>query len=430
MTKSFSWKPWYIVVMLTLFMVLAFADRAVLGFAAVSIMRDLKLSPSDFGIAASSTYWLSGLSGIAGGFLINRYPTKWVLTGLALIWAFSQLPMLWATTLHEVVAARVLLGIGEGPAFAVVLHACFKWFEDKDRAVPTSIVSEGAAFGIIFASPVVTYIIVDFGWRAGFAILGALTLVWTLVWVVTGEEGKVNPKTPMADQVTRVPYMKLLFDRTFLGNTLAGFGVACGITIFMSWLPPYLLKGLGYSATQAGWLTTLPWIASIVLVLAGSYVSQKLMQRSMSSRHARGLALSGALGLGGLSTIGMAYMPPGALQLLLLSIGFGLPTLVWTLSPAIIGEVMPAAQRGAMLGLFVALANALAGSLAPYFMGVLVERGATQVQGYATGFVILGCIQAVFAVIAWIMIKPEASIKKFAARDLAEPSIGAAPASI
>jgi ACS family D-galactonate transporter-like MFS transporter len=430
MTKSLSWKPWYIVVMLTLFMVLAFADRAVLGFAAVSIMRDLKMSPSDFGIAASSTYWLSGLSGIAGGFLINRYPSKWVLTGLAIIWALSQLPMLWATTLREVVAARVVLGIGEGPAFAVVLHACFKWFEDKDRAVPASIVSEGAAFGIIFASPVVTYIIVGYGWRAGFAVLSATTLLWTLVWIVTGEEGKVNSRAALPGGVTRVPYLKLLFDRTFLGNTLAGFSVACGITIFMSWLPPYLLKGLGYSATQAGWLTTLPWIASIVLVLAGSYVSQKMLQRSISSRHARGLALCAALGVGGLSTIGMTYMQPGTMQLLLLSIGFGLPTLVWTLSPAIIGEVTPAAQRGAMLGLFVALANALAGSLAPYFMGVLVERGATQVLGYASGFVILGCIQVVFAVIAGIMIKPEASLKKFAARDLTDTSISAAPASI
>jgi ACS family D-galactonate transporter-like MFS transporter len=425
--QSNSWKPWYIVFMLTLFMVLAFADRAVLGFAAVPLMRDLNLSPSQFGLAASSTYWLSAIAGIAGGFIINRYPTKWVLAALAAIWAVSQLPMLWATTLEEVVAARVVLGIGEGPAFAVVLHACFKWFEDKDRAVPTSIVSEGAAFGIIFASPVVTYIIVGYGWRTGFGVLAVLTLLWTVVWMITGAEGKVNPAASRSDDVARVPYLRLLLDRTFIGNTLAGFSVACGITIFMSWLPPYLLKGLGYSATQAGWLTTLPWIASIVLVLLGSYLSQKLMQRGVSSRFARGLALCGALGIGGLCTLSMTYLQPGALQLLLLSIGFGLPTLAWTLSPAIIGEVTPLAQRGAMLGLYVALANAFAGSLAPYFMGVLVERGATQAQGYATGFVIRGCIQIVFAIVAWLLISPEATRAKFAAAEKSSADIAASP---
>ena len=114
-------EPWFIVFMLTLFMILAFADRAVLGFAAVPLMRDLNLTPSQFGLAASAMYWVYPVAGIAGGFLVNRCPTKWVLAGLAAIWAASQFPMLWATSLNEIVAARVLLGLGEGPAFAVVL---------------------------------------------------------------------------------------------------------------------------------------------------------------------------------------------------------------------------------------------------------------------------------------------------------------------
>ena len=183
-----------------------------------------------------------------------------------------------------------------------------------------------------------------------------------------------------------------------------------------------MLKGLGYSATQAGWLTTLPWLTSIVLVLVGSFVSQKLLQRRVSSRLARGLMLSGALGLGGLSTIGMTFLQPGILQLGLLSIGFGLPTLVWTLSPAIIGEVTPVVQRGAMLAVFTTVSNTAAGSLAPYFMGILVERGATQAEGYATGFAILGAVQVVVAAIAWLMINPEATRAHFASNTPAAAS--------
>lgn len=412
--QSNVWRAWYIVAMLTLFMVLAFADRAVLGFAAVPLMQDLKISPSEFGLAASAMYWLYPVAGLIGGFALNRYPAKWVLAILAVIWALSQLPMLWATSASEIIFARALLGVGEGPAFAVALHACFKWFDDKDRAVPTSIVSEGAAFGIIFASPIVAYVITGYGWRIGFASLAAATLAWVALWIATGSEGTVKPALSRADDATRVPYRLLLLDRTFIGNTIAGFSVACGITIFLAWLPPYLLKGLGYSAAQAGWLTTLPWLMSILLVLVGSLISQKLLQRSVSSRLARGLMLSGALGLGGLATVGMTYLQPGALQLALLSIGFGLPTLVWTLSPAVIGEVTPVVQRGAMLAIFTTVANTAAGSLAPYFMGILVERGATQAAGYATGFAILGAIQVAFAVIAWLLIDPEATRSRFA----------------
>lgn len=414
-TTRESLKPWFIVFMLTLFMILAFADRAVLGFAAVPLMRDLSLTPSQFGLAASAMYWVYPVAGIAGGFLVNRWPTKWVLAGLATVWAATQFPMLWASTLNEVVAARVLLGLGEGPAFAVVLHAVFKWFEDDRRAVPTSIVSEGAAFGIVLAAPVVAYFIVAQGWRFGFGLLGTLTAAWVVLWLIFGSEGKVNRPSAEAGNLQPVSYRLLLLDRTFIGNTLAGFAVACGITIMLAWLPPYLTRGLGYSTTETGWLTTLPWIASIVLVLGGGYLSQRLMLAGVPSRHARASFLCLCLVAGGAATAAMTFLAPGPLQLALLAIGFGLPTLVWTLSPAVIAEVTPVAQRGAMLGLFSTIANSAAGSFAPYLMGLVVERGTTPAAGYALGFLVLGLLQAVCAVIAWVLIRPAATIARFQA---------------
>lgn len=413
-------QAWYIVFMLTLFMVLAFADRAVLGFAAVPLMQDLNISPSEFGLAASAMYWLYPVAGLASGFAVNRFPSKWVLAILAAIWALSQIPMLWATTSTEIIAARALLGVGEGGCFAVALHACYKWFDDKDRAFPSSIVSEGAAFGIIFASPIVAHIITNYGWRNGFAALAAATLTWVVVWAVTGKEGAVKTTVLHSDDAERVPYRELLLDRSFLGNSIVAFAVACGITIFLAWLPPYLLKGLGYSQTQAGWLTTLPWLASIILALGGSWLSQILLRNSVSSRIARGAVLSIALGLGGLATLSMTYLQPGPLQLALLAVGFGLPTLVWVLSPAIIGEVTPVAQRGAVLAIYTTVSNTAAGSLAPYFMGLLVERGATQAAGYATGFEILGAIQVVVAVVAWVTINPEATRANFKSKSARE----------
>ncbi|HWK97383.1 MAG TPA: MFS transporter [Pseudolabrys sp.] len=426
MTSS-ALRPWLIVFLLTLFMILAFADRAVLGFAAVPLMKELNLTPSQFGLAASAMYWLYPVGGILGGFAVNRWPTKWVLAVLATVWAVTQFPFLWASSLNEVVVARALLGLGEGPAFAVALHACFKWFEDDRRAVPTSLVSEGAAFGIIIASPIVAYVLSAYGWRSGFGLLGALTLVWVVIWLIFSSEGQVVTASAKAQNLTRVPYRKLLLDRTFIGNTLAGFAVACGITVFLAWLPPYLLRGLGYSTAQAGWLTTLPWLASIVLVLAGSALSQRLLRRGVGSQVARAVLLYVSLGAGGLATIAMTYLQPGTLQLLLLCIGFGLPTLVWTLAPAVIAEITPVTQRGAMLGLFTTVANTAAGSLAPYFMGLMVERGATQAAGYATGFAVLGALQLVFAVIAALLIRPEGSRAAFVAASAVQSSAAPQP---
>jgi MFS transporter, ACS family, D-galactonate transporter len=408
-------RAWAMVLMLTLFMIIAFADRAVLGFAAVPLMKDLSLQPSQFGLAASAMYWLYPIGGLAGGFAVNRWPAKWVLAVLATIWAVTQFPMLWCTTLNEVIVARALLGLGEGPAYAVAMHACFKWFEDDRRALPSSIVSEGAAFGIIFASPIVAIVIRAFGWRTAFGLLGAVTLVWVMAWIIFGREGKVTKASAGSEHLTRVPYRMLLLDRSFLGNTLAGFAVACGITVFLAWLPPYLLKGLGYSAAQTGWLTSLPWAASILLVLAGSFLSQLLLRWGVPSGFARGLMLCMSLGLGGAATVAMTFREPGPLQLLFLALGFGLPTLVWTLSPAIIGEVTPVAQRGAMLSLFATIANTAAGSIAPYFMGLTIESGATAAQGYARGFLLLGSLQLVLALVALLLIRPQATLAAFSA---------------
>jgi MFS transporter, ACS family, D-galactonate transporter len=416
-------QAWAMVLLLTLFMIIAFADRAVLGFAAVPIMKDLNLQPSQFGLSASAMYWLYPIGGLAGGFAVNRWPAKWVLAVLATIWAVTQFPMLWCTTLNEVIVARVLLGLGEGPAYAVAMHACFKWFEDDRRALPSSIVSEGAAFGIIFASPIVAIVIQAFGWRAAFGMLGAVTLVWVVAWIVFGREGEITTASARSEHLTRVPYRLLLLDPTFLGNIIAGFAVACGITVFLAWLPPYLLKGLGYSAAQAGWLTSLPWAASILLVLAGSFLSQLLLRRGVPSGLARGLMLSMSLALGGAATVVMTFLEPGPLQLLFLALGFGLPTLVWTLGPAIIGEVTPVVQRGAMLGLFATIANTAAGSLAPYFMGLMVEAGATAAQGYARGFLLLGSLQLVLAFVALLLIRPQTTLAAFTAHVRATASL-------
>jgi MFS family permease len=214
--------------------------------------------------------------------------------------------------------------------------------------------------------------------------------------------------------LARVPYRTLLTDRTFIGNTLAGFAVACGITVTLAWLPPFLTRGLGYSPTTTGWLTTMPWAASVILVLLGSAVSQRLLRRGVSSRSARGTMLCACLAAGGLATAAMTLSPPGAPQILLLAIGFGLPTLVWTLSPAIIAEVTPVTQRGAMLGIFNTIANSGAGSFAPYFMGLIIERSATPIGGYATGFMLLGCFQIGAGIIAWLLIRPEVTSAVFA----------------
>src|SRR5580698_4921021 len=106
-------RGWLIVFLLSCFMLINFADKAVLGLAAVPIMRELGLDHTQFGLIGTSFFAFFSLSAVLVGFLANRVPTRWVLFGMALSWALVQLPMVLPVGLAGLAANRLLLGLGE-----------------------------------------------------------------------------------------------------------------------------------------------------------------------------------------------------------------------------------------------------------------------------------------------------------------------------
>src|SRR6202789_526800 len=107
---------WKITFLLFLFMLVNFADKIVVGLAGVPIMTEMKLEPEQFGLLGSSFFFLFSISAVAVGFLVNRVATRWVLLALALIWALTQFPMIGTVSFATLMACRIVLGAGEGPA--------------------------------------------------------------------------------------------------------------------------------------------------------------------------------------------------------------------------------------------------------------------------------------------------------------------------
>ena len=180
---------WTITTLLFLYMLINFADKAVLGLAAVPIMRELALTPKEFGLVGSSFSFLFSLSAIVVGFLANRFAARYVLLALALSWAAVQFPMVGVVGLATLVICRILLGAGEGPAFSIAVHALYQWFPDQQRTLPTAILTQGAAFGVIIALPTLNWIIVNYSWHWAFFALGVVGLAWVAAWLLLGREG-------------------------------------------------------------------------------------------------------------------------------------------------------------------------------------------------------------------------------------------------
>jgi len=131
--------------LLFLFMLVNFADKTVLQLTAVPIMEELKLSYEQFGLLGSSFFFLFAVSAVAVGFIANRVPSKWTLLAMAVVWSLVQFPMISIVSFEILMACRIVLGAGEGPAAPIATHAIYKWFPDSLRALPTAIIAQGSA---------------------------------------------------------------------------------------------------------------------------------------------------------------------------------------------------------------------------------------------------------------------------------------------
>jgi ACS family D-galactonate transporter-like MFS transporter len=414
MSPSESRKAWIAVVLVFLFMLINFADKAVIGLASVPIMRDLGLTHRQFGLLGSAFFLLFSLSGVVVGFLANRIGTKVLMLVMGIVWAAALLPMSVAADFGMLLASRVVLGAAEGPAFPVAVHSVYKWFGNQRRALPTSVVASGAAFGTGLVAPLITWIIVQYGWHAAFGTLGGVGLIWACLWLVFAEEGPIDrgATAEAATEGHRAPYRRLLSSRTAMGVFAAGFAAYWIIALNIVWLANYLIKALHMSASQAGWVIALPSIMQMAFAPLCAYLSMALSRCGFSSRISRGVLGSICVVVAGVALASVPFAGRGALEIALVGVSGSIGGVIFTLGTTLIGEISPASQRGAMLGITNSI-HTLAGLCAPFLMGFLVDIDADPIAGFRTGYVYAGALVAILGALAAVLIDPEADLRNF-----------------
>ena len=173
---------WGMTALIFLFMFINFADKAVLGLAAQPLMAELKLSPEQYGLIGSAFFLLFPVSAVLVGFVSNRVAARHSLLAMAILWSLVQLPMLGVVSFQILIASRIVLGIADGPAYPVAMHAVYKWFPDSLRAMPTALIAQGSTAGVILAVPMLNWIIVHYSWHWAFGALGVAGLAWVVLW--------------------------------------------------------------------------------------------------------------------------------------------------------------------------------------------------------------------------------------------------------
>ena len=407
-----TYKPavaWQIAILLAVLNVINFLDKVVIGLVAVPMMKELKLSPSEFGVIAGSFFWLFAIAGILGGFLADRLNTKWLIAGGALLWAVLQIPMALTASVGAIIACRFLLGIAEGPNWPMSIHALYKWFPNEKRSLPVAALGMGGSVGLMTAGLIMPSVSATWGWRANFVLLSIVGVVWLVFWVLFSKEGTLEEAQSLSDS-KRIPYRHLLLDRTVIAVIFTHFACFWSIALMVTWTAIFFQKGLGYDGITAGRLFSLSILLTAICGWGAAWLSQRLMQRKVPSRIARGI-LTAITTLVAAACFASILIPglPAVLYVLALGVGGGLATAVLYTGPPMFAEIIPNSQRGSMLAIDNSVAST-AGMIAPIVTGWLVQHaGGGAYSGYSIAFSLTGAFLLVAGIVSWAFLNPERS---------------------
>ncbi len=422
-------RAWLILAMVVAFMMINYADKSVLGLAAVPLMDELAIDKSTYGLISSSFYVLFSVSGLVVGLLSARWSTRTMLLVMAALWAVAQLPALVATV-PALVAGRLLLGAAEGPAASMSMHTLYGWFPPGRRGMPSALQIGGAALGTAVAAPVLTWFIVNLGWRSAFVALAIISAAWCLVWYAVGKDGPYSAAAHRA-AAGAAPASGAPGPRGRRAERHPAHGRGAGASAVPAarqrdrrgQRPQRLRFPLGAGGLQclAAGLSADPARSDRVdrvgrrqrglgaqpAPAAVRPGPRRPAQTARPGRPRRRRDRPGAAVL--VSGAALALLPfaeQRAAQLALVAVAFAAHAVAIPLHYVTTAAVVPAARRGPVFGV-VAATGTLPGMFVPYLTGHLVDGAASEATGYAIAFLLSAAVMAVCGAVAMLAIRPD-----------------------
>jgi ACS family D-galactonate transporter-like MFS transporter len=396
-----------------------YLDRTVLGIAAPYLSKDLALTSVQMGAVFSAFSWSYALLQIPGGIFLDRFGTRLTYFIAIFFWSLFTALMAVVRSLNPLILTRVGVGVFEAPCFPANSRVLATWFPQRERARANAIYSFGQYVGLGFLSVPLFWITQQFGWRGLFLIVGALGMIFALVWWQVYRD----PSESRFANEAELDYIKeggggeyagaplrfkwahlraLLRHRQIVGAAIGQFGGNSTQVFFVTWFPTYLVSARGMTFIKAGLMTSLPFIGASVGVLVGGLISDAILARTGSANLARKLPIVGGMLLAS-TIIAANYVPADQnwLVVLVMSIAFfgqGMTNLGWT----VVSDVAPKKLIGLAGGIFNFSAN-LAGIVTPLvigyaldlshsFVGPLIYIGVVALLGAFSYSVLLGDI--------------------------------------
>ncbi|UXR76070.1 MULTISPECIES: MFS transporter [unclassified Staphylococcus] len=393
--------------------VIAYMDRANISYIAVPMMEDLHLTKTQFGFLASFFSLGYALMQVPSGLLAEKFGPKKMIS-VALIWwsAFTILTGLVKN--HGLLyLVRFLFGVGEAPMYPSNAVFNTHWFGKNEKGRASSALLAGSYFGPVLAPFVTVAIYTTFGWQAVFYIFGAIGFLIALLWIIIAKDLPEHHK--MVSEAEKQFIMEnrdvvttekssapwgIFFKRfSFYAIAAQYFIVQFAITLFLMWLPTYLMETFHIDNLTMSKIAGIPWFVMFILILSGGVISDKILSAGKSRFVARA-----TIAIAGFVVFGVALNFAVSAQTLTMNIfwmslclgGIGLSMVMSWASATDLGRNFAGTVSG-----WMNLWGNIGAMLSPILAGYLAT-----IMGWPTTLRLM-LILVVIAIILWFFVKPD-----------------------
>jgi len=367
---------WFIVLFIFFATVLNYMDRQTISILAPLIQKDFHLDNAQLGALFSAFYVSYGVTVALVGELIDRLSIRIAFAVAVAWWSLATSLTGLSRSFTQLFGFRLALGVGEAANWPLTARLVSMYMAPKERTLANSFYMGGGSLGLVIIGPLLVWLSLWQGWRAGFVIVGALSMLWLIAWLAwfkprnidSLERHDLAAKTRAAVSwrgIIRLPRFWGLLVSSFCGNTCLYF--------LMNWLPPFLVQDRGIRfGMKLGAVVIIPFLGLDLGYLISGFGVLALGRRGRKVLSARRFFLVLSATIMSISMAATPFVGANAMALALLFAG-ALGMAGWNSNYLCFVEELSPRKAAAVAGV-IGSAGAFAGALSLWLIGLISKR--------------------------------------------------------